>query len=473
MSSSSSPATVSPRERGRVGPRACFEPADSRSKRSRLGPEDEGAASFSGMTAFVTRWSDAPRPAPSYRVLMHEPVQPPLTRRLGPGQWILLDTVVATLFAMLVFGVVRSGRSAQGFPTVGSLALVLALTTPLAVRRLRPLAVFVVVLGAGAFGSVTHLVPEVFVAAATAVALHMVGLRMSGRRSALALAVAVAVISGTSTYRYLSTITDHGGRVVLDIALMTAVAYSLAILPVIMGVGWLIGAGLRQQRGHAETQRQQAMRQAVVDERVRIARELHDVVSHSMSVIAIKSGIADYLADADPAHARRALVDIHATSQDALRELRHLLGVLRLDDASTTDDQAALQPAPGLAQLDELVARTAATGVRVELRVLGDSRPLPSGIDLSAYRIIQEALTNVVRHAPSARCVVTVEHRPGEVMIDITSDGPARDTRSSRGHGLVGMRERIGLYSGHFSAGPLPGGGFRVLATIPTGNGDQ
>lgn len=429
--------------------------------------------SFSGMTTSVTPWSDAPRPAPSYRVLMDEPVQPPLTRRLGPAQWILIDTVVATLFAMLVLAVVRSGRPASGFPTIGLVALVLALTMPLAVRRIRPLAVFAVVLSAGALDNVTHLVPEVFVATATAVALHMVGLRMSGRCSALALAIALAVISGTSIYQYFSTITDHGGRVVLDAALMTAVAYSVAIVTVIVGLGWVIGAGLRQQRGQAEAQRRQTMRQAVVDERVRIARELHDVVSHSMSVIAIKSGVADYLADADPAHARRALVDIHATSQDALRELRYLLGVLRVDDASTTDDQAALQPAPGLAQLDRLVAQTATTGVRVELRVLGSSRALPPGIDLSVYRIVQEALTNVVRHAPSALCAVTVELRPREVMIDVTNDGPARDTRSGRGHGLVGMRERIGLYSGQFSAGPLPGGGFQVLATIPTGNSDQ
>jgi len=228
-------------------------------------------------------------------------------------------------------------------------------------------------------------------------------------------------------------------------------------------VAWVIGNAIRQRRRAIEAQRAQAAAQAIQEERLRIARELHDMVAHSIGAIAIQAGMGRRVIDTQPVEAREALAAIEGTSRDTLAALRRMVGTLRRADSGP--DATPLDPAPGLADLDGLVARALDTGVRVEVRWRGDRQPLPPDLDLSAFRIIQEAVTNVVRHAGTPRCEVIVDRRDDELTIEIIDDG--RGGVGGVGYGIPGMRERVGLLDGEFSAGPRPEGGFRVAARIP------
>ena len=305
------------------------------------------------------------------------------------------------------------------------------------------------------------------------------------------------------------------------------------LIPVVLCViiAWGSGYSVRQRRRYAVRLQDEAASKAVAQERLRIARELHDVVAHSMSVIAVQAGYGQYVIDRQPGDARAALGAIQTTSREALDEMRRMLGALRqADDADARADgtglvpagsglpagpaapsggaSAPLFPAPGLADLDRLVARTAGAGVRVDLTRFGQPRDLPASIDLSAYRIVQEALTNVVKHARTSSCRVLLGYRDDELTIEVTDDGagmPAPELAGAgvsrhgtagqnglhgvgvldgapdppddgpapvaslpgAGHGIIGMRERVTLLGGEFSAGPLPGYGFRVSARIP------
>jgi signal transduction histidine kinase len=278
---------------------------------------------------------------------------------------------------------------------------------------------------------------------------------------------------------------------------------------------WIAGYSMRQRRLYAQMLQEQATSSAVAEERLRIARELHDVVAHSMSVIAVQAGYGQYVIDSSPAAARDALGAIQATSRDALEEMRRMLGVLRQQDAASapavtappavagtaareaaeaaadapgapaaargpTGMSAPLAPAPGLARLGRLIERTNGAGVQVSLECSGQVRAVPAGVDLSAYRIIQEALTNVVKHAGGgAHCVVSLDYGEEALHIRVTDDGggslvlsPASPRGlgvpvAGTGHGIIGMRERANLCGGDFRAGALPGGGFEVNATLP------
>jgi signal transduction histidine kinase len=239
--------------------------------------------------------------------------------------------------------------------------------------------------------------------------------------------------------------------------------------------GWVIGVAVREQRAYTAGLREQAERRvqaqlaegrrAVTEERLRIARELHDVVAHSLSLIAVQAGVGNYVAGARPAEAARALASIEATSRAALREMRRLLGVLR-DERNGME----LAPAHGLADVGQLITGTADAGVRVHLEICGTQRAIPPGVDLAAYRIIQEALTNVVKHARTTASRVTVTYDDDALGLEITDDGagaPAAAVVAGPGHGMAGMRERASLFGGEFHAGPLPGRGFRVAARLP------
>jgi signal transduction histidine kinase len=207
----------------------------------------------------------------------------------------------------------------------------------------------------------------------------------------------------------------------------------------------------------------------VAAERLRIARELHDVVAHSMSVIAVQAGVAGHVIDTRPELAKDALSTVETLTRSALAEMRRLLGVLRTAD----EPSAALAPSPGLADLPELVSGLAIAGLPVDLQLDGDRGQVPAGADLSGYRIVQEALTNVLRHGgPAAR--VLVHCTPGAVEIDVQDagrpavNGAARPTsQAGNGHGLIGMRERVAVFGGQLSAGPSRGGGYRVHAVLP------
>ncbi len=203
---------------------------------------------------------------------------------------------------------------------------------------------------------------------------------------------------------------------------------------------------------------------------LRIAREVHDVVAHTMSVVAVHAGTGRMVADEDPAAARQALATIETTTRSALVEMRRMLGVLRGSDG---EEPGSLAPAPGLGDLDALVADVVQSGVVVEVRVVGDRADVPAGVDLAAYRIVQEALTNVIKHAGPVKVTIAVHYTDDAVTVEVDDEGPVgRDSPSvlaAPGHGLVGMRERVAMYHGHLEVGPGPIGGFRVAARLPFG----
>jgi len=229
---------------------------------------------------------------------------------------------------------------------------------------------------------------------------------------------------------------------------------------------------LEERTAELEQAREELARRAVVEERLRLARELHDVVAHAMSVIAVQSGVGAHVAKTQPEEAAKALAAIEATSRAALTELRRLLGVLRQD----SEPQASLTPVPGLANLDSVLTEVGKAGLAVRVRVEGTPSSLPAGVDLSAYRIVQEALTNVVKHAGPAHAQVVVGYRDQEVTVEVIDDGrgaatPVGDGRMGTGHGLIGMRERVAAFGGELEVGPRPGGGFRVAARLPLAPG--
>jgi len=214
-----------------------------------------------------------------------------------------------------------------------------------------------------------------------------------------------------------------------------------------------------------ELEREEKATQAVTEERARIARELHDVVAHYVSVMVVQAAGARRIADMDPVAAKGALEAVEAAGRTALAEMRRMLEVLRADEAG-------VGPQPGLADLDRLVAQVRETGLPVEARMDGDERPLAAGMDLAAYRIIQEALTNVVKHAGNATARVAVSYEPQALDIEVVDDGrgaaaPLLAGAVEGGHGLIGMRERVALYGGELETGPVFPGGYRVHARFP------
>ncbi len=245
-----------------------------------------------------------------------------------------------------------------------------------------------------------------------------------------------------------------------------------ARVAVLMTAGWVVSVlvAARQRRHHevearaAELERvtHERIRGAAAEERARIARELHDVIAHSVGVMTVQAGAARMLVRQDPDAALAPLEAIERTGRDALAELRRLLGVLR-DDARRAD----LAPQPGLAQLDALVATFRQAGLPVDITVEGDRRPLPPGLDLTAYRVVQEALTNAQKHGGGAHAHVTVRYADDALDLVVADDGRGGATGGGAGHGLVGMRERVGLYGGRLLAGPRAAGGYVVRAHLP------
>jgi signal transduction histidine kinase len=268
------------------------------------------------------------------------------------------------------------------------------------------------------------------------------------RLSILAALLPVGVLTGWTVWRLVR-------HYPVDLSVPAAIASTVAI-------AWLIGNTIHQNQVHVATLRAQATHQAVTAERLRIARELHDMVAHSIGIIAIQAGMGSRVMESQPAQTRNALHAIEATSRETLVGLRRMLGALR----QGAQESAPLDPAPGLAALDQLAGRTATAGVRVDIRWRGDRRHLPTDIDLAAFRIVQEAVTNVVRHSGTRDCSVTVDYRQDELALDIIDLG-CGGTIAGSGFGIAGMRERVSLLHGEFSAGPRPEGGFRVAARLP------
>ena len=235
---------------------------------------------------------------------------------------------------------------------------------------------------------------------------------------------------------------------------------------------WFVGRTVRQRRLQAlqledratrlEIEREEKVRFAVAEERARISRELHDVVAHSVSVMVVQAQAAQRLLEGEPREARQALGSIETTGRQALTEMRRLLGILR-----RTEAELALAPQPSLSQLDDLIEQLRATGLPVELRIEGEAKPLPPGVDLSAYRIVQEALTNSLKHAGPSHAQVVIHYRADELALEITDDGTGNGEGGGAGQGLIGMRERVTLYGGVYESGRRESGGYSVRARLP------
>lgn len=414
--------------------------------------------------------------------------RPPLTKRMRTRHWIAIDCVAGGFIALFALAV-----SAHFLPVVGNtkfpfaVLFVAVIFFPVALRRRAPVTALggLVILGVLLSGLSPIVTAAVFLAAAYVLYTVTVESRRRTGAAALGLIIAVTAVLVAAGFHTRTNGPDPG--VLVPVALANVIA-------------WMTGYSVRQRRLYAVRLQQQAASSAVAEERLRIARELHDVVAHSMSVIAVQAGYGQYVIDASPGGAKDALGAIQATSRDALEEMRRMLGVLRQQDVTpgrpagispalgqaqaggspsaaggAQPRQAPLAPAPGLAGLDKLIDRTRGAGVRVTLEVCGHARPAPAGVDLSAYRIVQEALTNVVRHAGTgASCVVSVCYTDADLVVRVTDDGGLPVTLPSvsvatagSGHGIIGMRERVHLCGGSLRAGPLPDGGFQVMAALP------
>jgi signal transduction histidine kinase len=402
------------------------------------------------------------------------PVGPRGVRAALEEHPLLVDALIALGLTLLSLVTIAGG--AGDFGSIGpvSLALVLLQTVPLVARRIAPVPVFIVTFGAllgqGLFAG------DTFNSSIGAlVALFTVAEREPQRVS---IAAAIAGAAGIAVLII--------GRVGIPAGLSGLVQSLLTTFVV-----WLVGTWAQERRRYigsveeraarAEREREQRAALAVAEERERIARELHDVVSHHVSVIVIQAGAALRALDRRPADARTALEAIDGSARGAMTEMRRMLGILgpgggptRPDGASGVTADEALAPMPGLARLGELLEQVRATGQRVELAVEGDPVPLDPGLDLTAYRIVQEALTNTLKHAPDGHVAVTIRYRPEALAIEVVDDGGRGRSGATAGlghaadpgRGLIGMVERTALFGGTLEAG-RHGAGFRVSARLP------
>ena len=238
-----------------------------------------------------------------------------------------------------------------------------------------------------------------------------------------------------------------------------------AWLLVLAAVTEIVAFRRDRAREEERARRQEALARAG-QERLRIARELHDVLAHNVSLINVQAGVALHLLDEQPQRARPALEAIKQASADTLREVRSVLGILR-----RPDEQAPRAPTAGVAGLEDLISRTSAAGIPVRSEVRGEPRAMPASVDLAVYRIVQEALTNVARHADPAAAVVRLSYGEDAITVEVDDDGRQVGANGMRGNGIAGMRERVVALGGEFSAGPRPDSGFRVRAQLPLGEG--
>jgi signal transduction histidine kinase len=276
------------------------------------------------------------------------------------------------------------------------------------------------------------------------------------------LAAGMAVVAGWATFLWLPAALGNTGAPTV-LAVLSVAAWLLVLF-----AGAEAIRTRRERAVQARQAREREARRRADEERLRIARELHDLLAHNISLINVQSGVALHLIDEQPEQARSALSAINQASADALKEVRSVLGVLR-----GNREQPPLAPTVGLDQLDELISRAAAAGVEVDLRVSGARRRLPASVDLAAFRIVQESLTNVVRHAGAKAAAVELNYGNGDLQVQIDDDGGGRALPSGdgTGSGIAGMRERAAALGGEFEAGPLADGGFRVWARLPIRSG--
>jgi signal transduction histidine kinase len=446
-----------------------------------------------------------------------------VTTRAGSGprraRWLTaLDVVAGAACTAVVLGTFFTENNPYALPTQWvhpriwlPVLLAICLSAPVAVRRKAPLTALAIVLAA----TLITLILGGAITIGPVLPMALVLYVIAAARRIVAVTGLVAALTLLAVQGYLFHRAGVGSGDATGVALFLIIC-------------WGVGFGVQQRRAYVVRLREQAASVAVTEERLRIARELHDVVAHSMTVVAVQAGFGEYVFDSQPGQARAALAAIQTVTRDALTDMQRLLGVLRQAEpaaaaaapgagagaagqaaagqpaAENPDGHgerpapgpAPLAPAPGLADLDRLASATAGAGVQVEIRRTGAARPIPAGTDLSAFRIVQEALTNVVKHSGAARCLVGVDYGASKLSVSITDPGPCPDRvpppgarpaafphggtaafppgqlatadgPPRAGHGMVGMAERVSLCGGQFSAGPLPAGGFGVRAHLP------
>jgi signal transduction histidine kinase len=410
-----------------------------------------------------------PGHAPPGPVRAGAPPPSPLLRRVLPGVGMAVSWCAVTVYAISAvvlnervpfLRLVPQDMTAMPWPllaTAGVVALsaVLLRRSPLSALTLLLAGVIAVAMMPDPQLNFLQQVlqpPAFFLIAPAGVA---VGFVAATRPRPVSIGAAVIALGVQARYAggVLPTGFSHRISPVLAVAVATVIA-------------WLIGQSIRQNRLHAQALRTRAQKEAVTAERLRIARELHDTIAHSIGVIAIQAGAGSQVIDTQPAEARNALAAIEATSRQALAGLRRTLSAPGAAGPGLELAPSPLAPAPGLAGIAQLAATAMSAGVRVDVRWSGHRRPLPAGIDLPAFRIVQEAVTNVIRHAGTSCCQVTINQHDDQVAIEVTDDGPGHAAKGT-GYGITGMRERAGLLGGQLTAGPRPGGGFRVAARLP------
>lgn len=371
-------------------------------------------------------------------------------RRVPPLAYDSALAVALTVVAVVEFRLYHPGLSAA--PGLDRhMAGVLFTTLALALRRRHPL----ICIGLQAAGGALFFAQPPYTAI-FADALGLYSLSVYGPSPWLSLAI--VLVDAAALQFFLA-----------DVRMQVPPSIQLVLVGMLALVG---GYATRQRQAqarmlqerahHLERERDLAAQIAVADERTRIARDLHDVVAHSVSLIVVQAGAAR-MVSGQPPRAVAALRHVEASGRQALEELRHLVGLLG------SDRDAELAPQPGLAQLEKLAATVGSAGLPVHLRITGSRRELPPGLDLTAYRIIQEALTNTLKHAPGASAEVHVDFRNGELDVEVLDTGGQTGPIDAPpgGHGLTGMRERVAVYHGHLEAGPRAEGGYMVRVRLP------
>jgi signal transduction histidine kinase len=410
-----------------------------------------------------------------------------------------VDAAAGTVLGLLLL---RSALRAQdprelAVPMAAGIAACAASALAVALRRLAPLSMLALVFAAAELSYLGGFQRDPFIA--VGLVLYLVAAARPKRVSLGALLGSILVM--------LLVFGGAPAKPIADRARPDRLLFiTQSVAPAaVLSAAWSVGFAVRRQRAYVAAVRAQADDQVraqhdlawrtVTEERLRIARELHDVVAHSLSVITVQAGVGRHVLDAQPQQAASALGVIETTGREALQELRQLLGVLREDGSD-----AARAPAPRIADLEDMIRRVRQAGTAVHLDIRGTQRPLPGGIELSAYRIVQEALTNVVKHARTDRCHIRLAYAPETLSIEVTDDGlgtaathpaaakakpqgrgraqgpgqglgasqgPGEGHGPGQGHGIIGMRERAVLHGGSFEAGPLPTRGYRVAASLP------
>lgn len=373
------------------------------------------------------------------------------------------DGLLAAIFvvAAIVIGLVAPVPA--GEREIGALGwtLLIANTAPLALRRVRPLVSAWTVLGANLPYWILDY-PDDPIGPTTLIAVYSVGAHVARPVSLRNGVAMVSLIVAVGTIGVLVPEEDLPW-------------YAIPAFVVMYGTAWILGDNLRTRRAYlaelehaaerAEAQREAEARNAVAEERTRIARDLHDVVAHSMSVMVVQAGAARRVIGTNPDQAEAALQAIEATGRESLDEMRRILGVLRSDD-----EELELAPAPTIDDFSRLIDHCEQAGLNVDFEVDGEPTGLPASVEMSAYRIVQESLTNTLKHAGAASATVRLAYTSNQLTIAVTDNGRgAAAVRTGGGQGLVGMRERVEAFGGSLDAGPRTGGGFAVNAVLPVG----